>query len=118
MIKIMKIHHHYVFLRKGTSINFYGPAYNAQKAANQLDTLSGGEKTVVKLQNHEKDFVGRVLGGNEATWETIPEGSNTVKEWVNILRDKESTTHSCYGLGSATCEQDYGVSVTKNIKAK
>lgn len=46
---------------KGTDINLYGPAYNAQTAAKQLGQLSGGAKTVVKLQNHDKDFVGSEL---------------------------------------------------------
>lgn len=43
-------------------INFYGPAYSAEKAAGLLYQLSGGAKDYVSLQNHADDFVGSIIG--------------------------------------------------------
>ena len=97
------------------SIKFVGPAYSAQGAANFLNTLSGGNQNNVTLQNHMDDFVGRLIGGNEATYVNRPAGSNMIKEWLNIF-GAAPTVHSCYGNGgSKDCIPTYGIPKTVNI---
>ncbi|MDZ4098313.1 MAG: hemagglutinin repeat-containing protein, partial [Methylophilaceae bacterium] len=99
-----------------TSIKFVGPAYSAQEAANSLDTLSGGNQTTVQLQNHVADFVGRLIGGNQATYGEISEGSSLIKEWINMFGESP-TVHSCYGSGASSpdCYPSYGVPITIDI---
>lgn len=54
------------------------------------------------------DFVGRVIGGNQATYGEVPEGSSLIKEWIKMF-GKSPTVHSCYGgTGSdSPCTQSY-----------
>lgn len=99
-----------------TSIKFVGPAYSAQEAANSLDTLSGGNQTTVQLQNHVADFVGRLIGGNQATYGEISEGSSLIKEWINMFGESP-TVHSCYGGADKKCIDTYGSPSTLNIPA-
>ena len=99
-----------------TNIKFVGPAYSAQEAANSLDTLSGGNQTSVELQNHMADFVGRLIGGNQTTYGEVPEGSNLIKEWINIF-GQSTSAHGCYGVGSRACIKQYGAPSSINIPA-
>jgi len=91
-----------------TTINFFGPAYNAAKADTLLSNLQNRDPLrndiALKLENHSADFVGRVLGGNPATGGVIPEGSSLLSEIFNIFSGKE-TVHSCYGNASADCRK-------------
>lgn len=100
-----------------TSIYFFGPAYNAQKSANQLYVLSGGKQNSVTLENYKDDFVGSWIGGNPASNTRIPNGSNWIKEGINMLGGKE-TVHSCYGDGHGNCNIKYGNSISIIIKAR
>lgn len=100
-----------------TDINFYGPAFNAQSAADLLYQLSGGTKDIVNLQNHKDDFVGSILGGNPATHSLRPDNSNKVKEWIQMF-SSPNTVHSCYGSVASDCSDRYGDARTIEIKAK
>jgi len=101
----------------GTDINMYGPAYNAQKAANMLYGLSNGLKDYVNLQNHADDFVGIFIGGNAETYGKRPDGSNKLLEGVRIFTKKENV-HNCYQKGNDGCYKKYGEARTVKIKAK
>ncbi|MDD3592986.1 MAG: hypothetical protein PHO65_10120 [Sulfurovum sp.] len=90
-----------------TSINLFGPAYNAQDMANLLYTTSDGTQTSVTLQNHTDDFVGGIIGGNPSTGGVTPEGSSTVIEWYNMFINP-TTAHSCYGTGKDGCDKYWG----------
>ncbi|WP_171962503.1 two-partner secretion domain-containing protein [Bordetella trematum] len=100
-----------------TDINFYGPAYSAQKAAELLYQLSGSAKDHVALQNHADDFVGSILGGNPATHSQRPSDSNKVKEWIRMFSNPD-TVHSCYGAAGKACTDRYGEARTTEIKAR
>jgi filamentous hemagglutinin len=93
-----------------TSINLFGPAYNAEDAANLLNTLSDGTQTSVTLQNHIDDFVGGIIGGNPSTGGETPPNSTTVLEWYNMFINS-ATAHSCYGNGGGKdqCGDYWGV---------
>lgn len=52
----------------------------------------------MESQVHIDDFVGTMIGGNSPTGGTTPEGSNLVKEWVNIFYGNASA-HNGYGEG-------------------
>jgi filamentous hemagglutinin len=97
----------------GTTINFYGAAYNAEKADNILSDLQNRDAVtdvsklngmVIQTETHQADPVGRIIGGNPATGGTIPEGSSTAKEAVTVLGG-ENTVHNCYGAGGEDCEK-------------
>ena len=94
-----------------THIKFAGPAYSAQEAANSLDTLSGGKQTTIQLQNHAADFVGRLIGGNPATY---GEKSGLLKEWIKMF-GSSPTVHSCYGAASQACNDAYGKAVSVDV---
>ena len=99
-----------------TEIKFVGPAYNAQDAANMLDAMSNGNRSVVLLQNHADDFVGTLIGGNPATYDQRPPESSRLNEWWRILGEAP-TAHSCYGTGAVSdkCEPTYGVPRTIGV---
>jgi len=101
-----------------TSIKFVGPAYSTQEAANTLNTLSGGNQTTIQLQNHMADFVGRLIGDNQATYGEVSEGSSLIKEWINMFGESP-TVHSCYGNTGkdSPCTQTYGKPILVNIPA-
>ncbi|QEE08870.1 filamentous hemagglutinin N-terminal domain-containing protein [Bartonella kosoyi] len=92
-----------------TSINLFGPAYNAQSMANTLDYLSDGKQTSVGLENHAYDFVGIKFGGNPATFDKIPSGSSPGNEAWRIFTTYP-TVHACYGHASDVCTSFYGSS--------
>lgn len=98
-----------------TEIKFVGPAYNAQDAANMLDAMSNGNRSVVLLQNHADDFVGTLIGGNPATYDQRPPESSRLNEWWWILGDAP-TVHSCYGTGAVSVDcPKYGNPITVEI---
>lgn len=88
-----------------TTVNFFGPAYNAQQADNLLGTLQDrqslpGEQqsaAVLQFQNHVADPVGGWIGKNPPTGGTIPDGSNPAREAVRAVTGQENTSHNCYG---------------------
>ncbi|WP_273721988.1 MULTISPECIES: hypothetical protein [unclassified Bartonella] len=90
-----------------TSINLFGPAYNAQSMANTLDYLSDGKQTSVGLENHAYDFVGVKFGGNPATFDKIPSGSSPGNEAWRIFTTYP-TVHACYGHAGYACTSRYG----------
>ncbi|WP_019221832.1 hemagglutinin repeat-containing protein, partial [Bartonella senegalensis] len=92
-----------------TSINLFGPAYNAQSMANTLDYLSDGKQTTVGLENHAYDFVGVKFGKNPATFYQIPSGSGPWNEAWRIFKTYP-TVHACYGHASRECTSFYGSS--------
>ncbi|WP_244426902.1 hemagglutinin repeat-containing protein [Bartonella senegalensis] len=102
-----------------TSINLFGPAYNAQDMANTLDKLSHGKQKSVGLENHKYDFVGTMIGGNPYTFEKIPIGSNALIETLKLIKAYPSV-HSCLGSGSPKCRELYGpshrVQISSGIK--
>ncbi|WP_255423604.1 hemagglutinin repeat-containing protein [Xanthomonas sp. GW] len=94
-----------------TTISFFGPAYNAEKADGVLSGLQNRDMQfdpqamVLTLQNHIADPVGRLIGGNPATGGTIPEGSSWISEVKRALGG-QGTSHNCYGSGSdSRCSQ-------------
>ncbi len=102
-----------------TEIKFVGPAYSAQDAANMLGTLSNGNHSVVLLQNHADDFVGRLIGDNPATFAKRPEESSMLNEWIRMFGEAP-TVHSCYGSGAASpqCSDVYGRPKTVEVSSK
>ena len=96
-----------------TTINFFGPAYNAQQADDLLSTLQDRSNlpeeqqsgAILQFQNHAADPVGGLVGRNSSTGGTIPEGSSTVQEAVRAGTGQPVTVHNCYGLGPTQCQQ-------------
>lgn len=97
---------------KATTINFFGPAYNAQQADKLLSNLQDRQSlpvdqqpaTVLQFQNHAADPVGGLIGGNPATGGTIPEGSGIAREAVRAATGQPNTVHNCYGMSrDAAC---------------
>lgn len=100
-----------------TDIHFFGPAANAQQTANLLNKMSSGNKDSITLELHNWDFVGRTIGGNPATFDKVPAGSNMIKEWINMFTGDYSI-HSCYGAGQRGCGADYGNSQSITVRSK
>ncbi len=71
--------------------------YYAQQAANLLNFLSNGSG-IVQSQVHIDDFVGTIIGKNDPTGGSTPDGSNLLKEWIKIFYGK-ATAHNGYGKG-------------------
>jgi filamentous hemagglutinin len=89
-----------------TTINFFGPAYNAQQADGILSILQNRNAVtdtakqggmILQLQNHIADPVGGWIGKNPATGGTIPEGSSVANERYRAATGQENTSHNCYG---------------------
>jgi filamentous hemagglutinin len=92
-----------------TTISFFGPAYNAAAADALLSTLQGyngvsdpsrPNDTVLTLQNHIADPVGRLIGGNPATGGTIPVGTTLLEQMIRAATGQKDTSHNCYGAPS------------------
>jgi len=79
-----------------TSINLFGPAYNAQDMANLLYTTSNGQQNYVTLYNHVADPVGTYIGGNLATGGSIPSDSNLYLEMLRAAIGQANTSHNLY----------------------
>ncbi|WP_246787220.1 hypothetical protein [Bartonella taylorii] len=95
-------------IAKETTINFFGPAFNAQDMANTLYILSDGKQDYVNLENHKYDFVGTKIGKNPYTFEQIPLGSGPWKEAGKIAFSYPSV-HACYGHAGDECTSLYGL---------
>ena len=96
-------------------MNFYGAAYNAEKADSILSNLQNRDTItdfsqlngmVIQTQTHKADPVGRLVGGNPETGGTIPDGSSVAKEVVNVLGG-DNTVHNCYGKSDAVQCSDF-----------
>jgi filamentous hemagglutinin len=93
-----------------TTINLFGPAFNAEKADHLLGLLQGRDfkdpavqqNFVIQLQNHYLDPVGALNGKNPATGGTLPAGSSRIKEILNVMFG-DVTAHNCYGRGGSEC---------------
>jgi filamentous hemagglutinin len=79
-----------------TSINLFGPAYNAQDMANLLYITSDGTQNYVTLYNHVADPVGTYIGGNLATGGSIPSDSNLYLEMLRAAIGQANTSHNLY----------------------
>ncbi|MBB6160199.1 filamentous hemagglutinin, partial [Bartonella doshiae] len=97
-----------------TNVNLYGPAANAEATADMLKYLRGDKQTSVGFDGHRYDFVSRIIGGNDYTYETVPAGSNRWKEWRNMFSDPNSV-HTCLGHASPQCRYDYGLSHLEQV---
>ena len=103
-----------------TTVNFFGPAYNAQQADNLLNTLQDRSSlpavqqpgAILQFQNHAADPVGGLIGRNPGTGGTIPEGSSPIKEAFKAVTLQPATVHNCYGMsrddGCKSLWQDSG----------
>lgn len=94
----------------GTTVSFFGPAYNAAKAdqilgflqdRNAISDPAQRQEMVLTLQNHIADPIGRLIGGNPATGGTIPEGSTSLWEMIRAGTGQKDTSHNCYGVPSS-----------------
>ena len=100
----------YQELLSGTTVRFFGPAYNAAAADTLLAGLqnrgaaSNPDAMILTYQNHIADPVGRWIGGNPVTGGTIPEGSSWFGE-VRRALGGTNTSHSCYGSGAVPCRE-------------
>ena len=96
-------------LLSGTTVSFFGPAYNAAAADTLLaglqnrDVAANPNAMILTYQNHIADPVGRWIGWNPATGGTIPEGSSWFEE-VRRALGGTNTSHSCYGVGPDQCK--------------
>ncbi|TAM08929.1 MAG: filamentous hemagglutinin [Rhodanobacter sp.] len=98
----------------GTTVSFFGAAYNGEKADALLSGLqnrdavqdpSQRQAMELTLQIHMADPVGRYIGGNPSAGGTIPGGSNLLYEMWRALDGQENTTHNCYGApGNRACQ--------------
>lgn len=94
-----------------TTINFFGPAYNAIKADGILSLLQGREAVsdtatyndmILKMQNHYADSVGVLIGHNSTTGGVVPADSSRIFEMFNVIFGK-NTSHNCYELRPVDC---------------
>lgn|GEM_PF-715700 len=100
----------------GTSVSFFGPAYNAAQADQLLSLLQDRnaiedpirrKELVLTLQNHIADPVGRIIGGNPATGGTIPDGTTLLEQMLRAATGQQNTSHNCYGSpgGPGSCSE-------------
>lgn len=103
-------------LLSGTSVSFFGPAYNAAQADQLLSFLqdrsaisdpSQRQNMVLTLQNNIADPVGRFIGGNPATGGTIPDGTTLLEQMIRAATGQPNTSHNCYGspVGTSPCSK-------------
>jgi filamentous hemagglutinin family protein len=87
-----------------TTVSFFGPAYNRDKADEMLSYLQDRDSIQdpirrhamsIYMENHIADPIGRLIGGNAATGGRIPEGSSYFLEGINSVFG-EYTVHNCY----------------------
>jgi filamentous hemagglutinin len=98
-----------------TTVNFYGPAYNAQQADELLSWLQNRSsmtpeekaRTMLMFQNHNADPVGSLplVGNNPGTGGTLPQGSSRLREQIRAVTGQKDTVHNCYGAGDEACRQ-------------
>ncbi|WP_330167809.1 filamentous hemagglutinin [Bartonella grahamii] len=94
---------------ENTNINFYGPAFNVLVASGLLGYVSDGKQTTIGFDGHRYDFVSRIIGGNDYTYETLPAGSNWWKETWKMFSDPYNP-HTCLGDAGNKCRTLYGSS--------
>lgn len=90
----------------GTTVNFFGPAYNVQQADGLLSNLQKRSAmpenrkadSALLYMNHVANPVGSFLGRNEPTGGSIPVGSNKFTEQIRAATGQENTSHNCYGF--------------------
>jgi filamentous hemagglutinin len=89
----------------GTYVNFFGPAQNVLNADNTLATLQNRDAVtdlatknsmVIHYMVHEADPVGTLLGLNDPTGGTVPDGSSVVKEQFRAATGQANTSHNLY----------------------
>ncbi|WP_375606684.1 MULTISPECIES: hypothetical protein [unclassified Bartonella] len=61
------------------------------------------------FDGHRFDFVSRIIGGNDYTYETAPAGSNWWTEWWRVIMNPISS-HTCLGDAGPKCQKFYGTS--------
>lgn len=102
----------------GTTVYFFGPAYNAQRADANLSTLQNRSSVIdpaqrdamgLQFQNHMADPVGALSGRNPGTGGTIPEDSSAPREAIRAATGRPVTVHNCYGKSQdAGCGKFWG----------
>jgi len=96
-------------LLSGTTIGFFGPAYNAAAADALLSHLQDRESWanpqdgVLTLQNHKNDIVGGWIGLNPSTGGVTPENGNAAWEMARVLGGT-NTPHNCYSASTSKCQ--------------
>lgn len=96
-------------LMSGSTVSFFGPAYNAAAADALLshlqnrDSWANPQDGVLTLQNHENDIVGGWIGLNPSTAGVTPEGGNTAWEMARVLGGT-NTPHNCYSASTSKCQ--------------
>jgi filamentous hemagglutinin len=89
----------------GTTVSFFGLAYNAAKADQLLSVLQDRntiadstqrQNMVLTLQNNIADPVGRLIGGNPPTDGTIPDGTTLLEQMLRAATGQKDTSHNCY----------------------
>lgn len=89
----------------GTGVNFFGPAQNVLNADNTLAYLQNRDAvTDIAVKNsmvihyivHEADPVGTLIGLNDSTGGTVPEGSNVFTEQIRAATGQVNTSHNLY----------------------
>ncbi|WP_375643900.1 MULTISPECIES: filamentous hemagglutinin [unclassified Bartonella] len=94
---------------ENTTINFYGPAFNALFASGLLGYVSDSKQTTIGFDGHRYDFVSRWIGGNGYTYETAPAGSSRWKETWKMFTNPYNP-HTCLGDAGNKCRTLYGSS--------
>ena len=98
-------------LLSGTTMSFFGPAYNVFKADDELSYLQNRDAIsndlqwlgmVLTFENHAADPVGGRIGGNPAKGGSIPADSSWIKETLKVMGGKYSV-HNCYGISELEC---------------
>lgn len=89
----------------GTYVSLFGPAQNVLNADNTLAILQNRDAVtdlatknsmVIHYQVHAADPVGTLLGQNDSTGGTIPEGSSVFTEQTRAATGQENTAHNLY----------------------
>ena len=89
----------------GTYVSLFGPAQNVLNADNTLASLQNRDvvtdlaiknSMVIRYQVHEADPVGTLIGQNDPTGGTVPDGSSVFNEQFRAATGQESTSHNLY----------------------
>uniref|UniRef100_UPI002FF7CFF0 hypothetical protein n=1 Tax=Sedimenticola hydrogenitrophicus TaxID=2967975 RepID=UPI002FF7CFF0 len=107
----------------GTTINFFGPAYNTAQADDLLSGLQNRtnlpEETqtgmVLMYQNHVADPVGSIIGNNPPTGGTIPQGSSVLEEMVRAATGQPDTSHNLYYVDDANFKPELKIPERQKI---
>jgi filamentous hemagglutinin len=110
-------------LLSNTTITFFGPAYNAQKADSILNKLQGRDfkdeaaagDYVLALHSHYLDPVSSVNGKNPSTGGSMPEGSSVFIEKLKVMFGNY-TAHNCYGAAVEECRMYWDGQISLPVK--